>query len=407
MNDKLKKIILIFLIGFGTTAMYSLPYMKSIFYAPMKTSFNLTHEQLGNLLSIYGTVAVISYLPGGWLADRYSAKYLICFSLISSGLLGLFMSTLPKYDILCKIFFLFGLTTILTYHAAVIKVIRTLGNSNEQGRLFGLYEGAGGIAGVLISFIGLYILSKANYDKNNFKLVIMLYSIIAIVIGIILSLVIKENKTEKGQKIKVSDLILVLKMPKIWLISIIIFSAYTIFSSLTYFNPYMEDVLSIPMTIISFIAICRTYVIKFIASPLAGSIADKVGSVTKCLLSGFLILSIVQCIFLFTPNSSKFIYIILVNMLIFTIVIFAFRGVYFATVDEANIPMNLTGIAVGFISILGFSPDAFYYHLIGRLLDTYANRAYDYIFMISLGCSLLGIIASLLLLRIIKKEKML
>ena len=34
MNDKIKKIVIVFLIGFATTAMYSLPYMKSVFYDP-------------------------------------------------------------------------------------------------------------------------------------------------------------------------------------------------------------------------------------------------------------------------------------------------------------------------------------------------------------------------------------
>ena len=31
-------------------------------------------------------------------------------------------------------------------------------------------------------------------------------------------------------------------------------------------------------------------------------------------------------------------------MLVLTILMFAFRGIYFATVDESNIPINVTGI---------------------------------------------------------------
>ena len=70
------------MIGFATTAMYSLPYMKSVFYDPMREALSLNHKQLGNLLSIYGIVATVSYFPGGWLADKYSAKKLVSFSLI-------------------------------------------------------------------------------------------------------------------------------------------------------------------------------------------------------------------------------------------------------------------------------------------------------------------------------------
>ena len=47
MNDRFKKIMIVFMIGFATTAMYSLPYMKSVFYDPMREALSLNHKQLG------------------------------------------------------------------------------------------------------------------------------------------------------------------------------------------------------------------------------------------------------------------------------------------------------------------------------------------------------------------------
>ncbi len=405
MNDKFKKFIIIFLIGFATTAMYSLPYMKSVFYDPMREALNLSHIQIGNLLSIYGIVASISYFPGGWVADKYSAKKLVTFSLISSGVLGIWMASAPSYSMLCVIFFLFGITTILTYFAAIIKVIRMLGDSSEQGRLFGLYEGAGGVAGTLLSFLGLYFFSKFANIVEGFKAATIMYSVCSIVCGIILYVAIKEREVESKEQVKFSSLIKAVKMPKAWLISAIIFSAYMIFSSLTYLNPYMKEVFKMSMALVSFVAICRTYVIKFIASPLAGVVADKIGSSTKCLFGGFIVVAITQAIFLITPGNPSLVYVILVNMLVLTILMFAFRGIYFATVDESNIPINVTGIVVGFVSVIGFLPDAFYYTLIGSWLDKYGDMAYKYIFSLSLACSVLGIIASYTLLKIVNREK--
>lgn len=405
MNDKFKKFIIIFLIGFATTAMYSLPYMKSVFYDPMREALNLSHIQIGNLLSIYGIVASISYFPGGWVADKYSAKKLVTFSLISSGVLGIWMASAPSYSMLCVIFFLFGITTILTYFAAIIKVIRMLGDSSEQGRLFGLYEGAGGVAGTLLSFLGLYFFSKFSNIVEGFKAATIMYSVCSIICGIILYVAIKEREVESKEQVKFSSLIKAVKMPKAWLISAIIFSAYMIFSSLTYLNPYMKEVFKMSMALVSFVAICRTYVIKFIASPLAGIVADKIGSSTKCLFGGFIVVAITQAIFLITPGNPSLVYVILVNMLVLTILMFAFRGIYFATVDESNIPINVTGIVVGFVSVIGFLPDAFYYTLIGSWLDKYGDMAYKYIFSLSLACSVLGIIASYTLLKIVNREK--
>lgn len=405
MNKKIKKLLIIFLIGFGTTAMYSLPYMKSVFYDPMREALNLSHKQLGDLLSIYGIVATISYFPGGLIADKFSAKKLVLFSLVSSGLLGIWMSMAPSYSILCLIFFLFGITTILTYFASIIKLIRMLGDSSEQGRLFGFYEGAGGIAGTVLSFGGLYFFSKFQNVVNGFKATTVMYSIASIVIGIILYLVITEREVEKKEQIKFSSLLKAAKMPKAWLISGIIFSAYMIFSSLTYLNPYMTEVFKMPMALVSIVAIFRTYLIKFIAAPAAGVMADKIGSSTKCLFGGFILVAITQAIFLITPGNPSVVYVALANMLVLTILMFAFRGIYFATVDESKIPMNMTGIVVGFVSVIGFLPDAFYYTMVGSWMDKYGNTAYKYIFSLSLACSILGVVSAYTLLKIVNREK--
>lgn len=385
--------------------MYSLPYMKSVFYDPMREALSLSHEQLGDLLSIYGIVATISYFPGGIIADKFSAKKLVSFSMITTGLLGIWMATAPTYFILCLIFFLFGITTILTYFAAIIKLIRMLGTSKEQGRLFGFYEGAGGVAGTLLSFGGLYFFSKFPDTVTGFKVTTIMYSITSMIIGVVLYLVIKERKIEVEERIKFSNLLKAAKLPKAWLIGGIIFSAYMIFSSLTYLNPYMTVVFKMPMALVSIVAIFRTYIIKFAAAPIAGVIADKVGSSTKFLFIGFILVAISQLLFLVTPGTPSMIYFMLVNMLVLTILMFAFRGVYFATVDESKIPMKMTGVVVGFVSVIGFLPDAFYYTMVGGWMDKYGNMAYQYIFALSLGCSVLGIVSAYILLKLVKKDR--
>lgn len=88
----------------------------------------------------------ILYFPGGFLADKFSAKKLLSFSLISSGALGLYFATFPSYAMLLFIFAAWGVTTILTFWAASMKVIRMLGDKSEQGKLFGFNEGLSGIA---------------------------------------------------------------------------------------------------------------------------------------------------------------------------------------------------------------------------------------------------------------------
>ncbi|MEN2258718.1 MFS transporter [Paraclostridium benzoelyticum] len=198
-NKNFKRYFLIFVLAFGTTAMYSLPYMKSSFYDPMQKALNLSHTQIGNLLSVYGIVGMISYFVGGWFADKFSVKILIPFSLISSGLLGFYFATFPSYDKILLIFVLWGFTTILTFFAGSIKVIRMQGDESEQGRLFGFNEGLSGVSGTLISFIGLYLFGKMTDIIIGFKYVVWLYSGASILCGILLYFLIQDNKEEKAQ----------------------------------------------------------------------------------------------------------------------------------------------------------------------------------------------------------------
>ncbi|MBY2601511.1 MFS transporter, partial [Clostridioides difficile] len=395
-KNNVKRFLIIFILAFGTTAMYSLPYMKSSFYDPMQQALALSHTQIGNLLSLYGLVGMVSYFIGGWFADRFSVRKLITFSLIASGILGFYFSTFPSYSMILLIFVLWGFTTILTFFSASVKVVRMQGSESEQGRIFGFYEGLSGISGTLISFIGLYFFGKFAEITVGFKYVVWLYSAASIICGILLFFLVEEKKdsgaSDEGLSIK--SLLKVVTMPKAWLIGLIIFSTYLVFSSLTYLSPYLSEVYVMPMTLVSALSIIRTYVIKMGASPVAGVITDKVGSSIRVMFVGFILMTVSTAAYLVIPKSTGFIWIAVINMIILSVILFGFRGIYFASVSESNISLETTGAVVGFASFIGFSPDAFYYTIAGNWLDKYGQTGYTYIFILSVVCAVIGIFAT-------------
>lgn len=386
--------------------MYSLPYMKSSFYDPMQQALSLSHTQIGNLLSLYGLVGMVSYFIGGWFADRFSVRKLITFSLIASGVLGFYFSTFPSYSMILLIFVLWGFTTILTFFSASVKVVRMQGSESEQGRIFGFYEGLSGVSGTLISFIGLYFFGKFAEITVGFKYVVWLYSAASIICGILLFFLVEEKKdsgaSDEGLSIK--SLLKVVTMPKAWLIGLIIFSTYLVFSSLTYLSPYLSEVYVMPMTLVSALSIIRTYVIKMGASPVAGVITDKVGSSIRVMFVGFILMTVSTAAYLVIPKSTGFIWIAVINMIILSVILFGFRGIYFASVSESNISLETTGAVVGFASFIGFSPDAFYYTIAGNWLDKYGQTGYTYIFILSVVCAVIGIFATYALNKINKRE---
>jgi hypothetical protein len=61
--------------------------------------------------------------------------------------------------------------------------------------------------------------------------------------------------------------------------------------------------------------------------------------------------------------------LILANLICTFAAVYALRGVYFALLEETKISGNLTGTAVGVISLVGFTPDVFFHSVVGRILD--------------------------------------
>ena len=405
-----KRLLILFLLAFGTTAMYSLPYLKSSFYDPMQKALGLTHIEIGNLLSLYGLIGMFSYFFGGWFADRFSLRNLISFSLLASGGLGFWFATFPSYNTILLIHVLWGVTTILTFFAASIKVVRMQGTEKEQGRIFGFYEGLSGVSGTLISFTGLYFFGKFAEAAVGFRYVVWLYSGASVVCGILLFFLIAHrggntnSDSAEEEKTTFRSLMSVVTMPKAWLIGLIIFSTYVVFSSLTYLSPYLSQVYVVPITLVTALSIIRTYVIKMVASPVAGIVTDKVGSSISVMFVGFIIMAVNCALFLVIPKGNAFMWFAVVNMVVLSALLFAFRGIYFASVAESKIPMKTTGAVVGFASFIGFSPDAFYYSVAGYWLDKYGETGYSYIFMLSVGCSLLGVVATFLLRQINRRE---
>lgn len=81
------------------------------------------------------------------------------------------------------------------------------------------------------------------------------------------------------------------------------------------------------------------------------------------------------------------------------------RGVMWASVDEAKVPKEISGTAMAVASIVGFNlPDICLPAIIGNWLDKYGNAAYSKVFTLLCGMCLAGVLASLVMVILNKKE---
>ena len=135
--------------------------------------FQLTNFELGTLYSIYGIVAVISYLFGGALADRYEPRKLIAGALMITATGGAFLVYYPSFLQLQLLYAFWGFSTIYLFWAAMIKAARSWGGSLQQGRAFGLLEGGRGIVAATIGALGVLLFSNllpVDVAGANFQL---------------------------------------------------------------------------------------------------------------------------------------------------------------------------------------------------------------------------------------------
>ena len=71
---------------------FALPFHLARFFRPtFLQAFGLTNTQLGDIFAVYGVVAMLSYFPGGIIADKYPPNRLMSFSLLATALGGLYL----------------------------------------------------------------------------------------------------------------------------------------------------------------------------------------------------------------------------------------------------------------------------------------------------------------------------
>lgn len=196
-NIKSKKIIVLILMMLALATIYVLPYLRYTFYIPLQEAMNLVGEnkKYGMLTSIYGIANFLLYIPGGWMADRFDPKKLMVFSMVSTGALGLWLSTWPGYTTLLLIYALFGITTVLTFWSASIKCINVISASDEQGSMFGGLEAGRGIVTLLVTtvFLGVYAVFQADSAKAMSAIVITC-SLVMILVGVALAFCAEDQR---------------------------------------------------------------------------------------------------------------------------------------------------------------------------------------------------------------------
>jgi MFS family permease len=397
-------------------AIYPILYLRQVYQPTMLEVFHITDSQLGYLYSSLGTIFLVSYLPSGWLADRIAPRLLICFSLIATGALGLWYSTAPSFHALMVIFGCWGLTTGLTFWAAVIKRVTMIAGSDEQGRFFGFLDGGRGLIEAMLATIAITLFAWLTQTKGEpvavgFRLVVYIYAFLCIALGVVLGLVkdpagteAAKNNVKNTRNNVLVDLKTLAKIPELWLVAAIVFCGYQVFWATYSFSAYLhEGQIGLSVVMAGTITTLKLWM-RPIGGIGGGFLGDRFSKISVLVIALFLAsLSLIGLVA--APGISS--HLMLVFLVLFIgVLTYAIRGLYWSLLDRCNIPVSTMGLAIGLISVLGYSPDVFLPLINGYLTETYPGvQGYQFYFGYVAAVAALGGVAGLVLRNMLNSRK--
>ncbi|MBT8184881.1 MAG: MFS transporter [Eudoraea sp.] len=373
----------LFLLILAGESVFILPFVLARVFRPtVLTTFELSNVELGICFSVYGLVALLSYLFGGPLADKIAPRKLIAVALWMTGLGGLVYATFPGYTLLKILYGYWGFTTIFLFWAPMIKATRFWGGATSQGKAFGFLDGGRGLVGALFGAMGVLIFSlfitseiselTLSESRAAFSNVILVSSGIVLLVGLLIWLFMRlDGNAEKEivlERITLSQVKQVARLPSVWLLMVIILCAYVGYKITDVFSLYAQDVMLYNQVQSAQVGTFLLFV-RPVIGVLIGILADRSQS-TLWLVVSFVVALFGALLFatgLITPSLTVLFFI---SILIVASGVYAARSLYFAVMQKGKIPLVLTGTAVGLISIIGYTPDIFAGPAMGYFLDS-------------------------------------
>lgn len=389
-------------------SIFLLPFVLARVFRPtLLTVFDITNFELGTFFSAYGIVAMVSYLLGGPLADRFPARKLMALALFLTGAGGLYMSTIPNTTGMMWLYGCWGMTTILLFWAAMIKTTRYIGGRDIQGLAFGLLDGGRGLVSALIGSAAVALLASilpddvqaANWQERHdaFRQVIQHVATWVMVIGVAVWWLlpdIQQRSRHGTSGLSVNGIREVMKLPAVWLQAGIIVCAYSGYKVTDDFSLLASDLLDYDSVKAAQVGTLSLW-IRPVAAITAGYLADKV-NVLRMMILSFLLMLIGGLLIGTGIAGGHIVWLVFIALGSTALGVFAMRGLYFAIMEEAQIPLHVTGTVVGLASLIGYTPDIFMGPVMGVLLDNSPGVAgHQHVFLLLAGLALLGMLSTL------------
>ena len=280
----------------------------------------------------------------------------------------------------------------MTFWAAMIKGVALLARHDEQGRFFGILDGGRGLVEAILASIAVawfaYSLDSSGGDTPAALVrVIYMYVAFALVLSPMVLFLIKEVPAEDDSGMQQpaqaetsqatephnywQDIRTMLTTEELWLAGACILCAYQLFWATYSFSGYLQTQFGMTAVAVGTITVAKLWM-RPIGAIGAGFIGDRF-NVEKTL--GWLMLGAtlsLACMIVVPAGAGSV--LMLGIVLLVGLLTYAVRGIYWATLDSCGIPTRIKGLAIGVISLVGYSPDIYLPLINGPILEAWPGR---------------------------------
>ena len=413
-NSNQSRYFQLLLVTLAGGCIFPLVYLRQNFEVTILQSFGISAVELRNIYSVMGLMFWITYIPSGWLADRVQPRYLMSFSLAVTGLLGIWFSTYPDHDSIRMIFLGWGISTGLTFWAAMLKAVAIIARPEEQGRFFGMLDGGRGLVEAVLATIAIslfaYLINSSGQEASEaLKRVIWFYISFVLLLVPLIFFVVSDTDVEAQNSnpldiaVLLADFKTLLSKQEIWLAAVCILCGYQLFWATYSFSAYLQVNFGLSAVTVGTITVAKLWM-RPIGATTAGFLGDRFNrEKVLALLLFFSSLTLASLTLVSTQVGPS---VLIGLVLTVGILTYGVRGVFWSILESCDVEDRIKGLALGMLSFLGFAPD-FYQPLIsGKLLEVFPGRAgYDVYYLGVAGMGVLGVFAALRLNYLAKLKK--
>lgn len=407
-----KKVIALIILAALDVFIIALPYYFKQIIPNFYSSLHISEGTYFQCAAIIGWVTLVTQLPGGWLADRFSSKKLLLIGTAITGLMaawyaGLIMfgnrletdSPVLQYQYYV-IFFMWGISTTPFFWTPLWKLVSEQGDRDQQGLAYSLQGGFNGVIGFLFTgILGLVVVSLISSDAYKgtnasdyiFGGYILFFAVFIFVLFFALMFLVSETKIDKTFKKETTSfktLLRILSDWKIWALAILLLGMYSFQSTFSYtLNQLMVNTigskLGVPTFAFLLLVAFRVYVLRITVGGILSKYSDRFKSFILLLIFVTAVALIATIIFALLPGFNNaflkwgqvplIIVFVIMNLLFILIISASWVMVTLRYTQQTEIyrPKNTYGMITAIFSLIGFSSDAWFSQISTPILANY------------------------------------